>query len=303
MERNLLLGNGINAHLCIKGLEMKDIANRFADSLIKSSNFFDLMFGVRFTPQLCEKLFSKTQKQGIESLAETVYNYLESNMSEICINDRMHILDSIICCAITSIFYDGNRKLGKKYKVENLPDFSKYSHIFTLNYAEFWDETEKCIYLHGKYDIASVKVNGKEVLHYSGERNSGFKGYNEIVKKLESRFHMCEINTRDITFSPELRNKSEMMNMGCYPSEQLYPANDLYLHTKKSLYKELDGISEIEVFGMSPYGDAEIIKKLNSMQKVIVYVYKYKDNKETKDWDCLLSCFHEIKDAMDIMES
>lgn len=302
MERNLLLGNGINAHLGINGLNMIDIANRFADSLIKSSDFFDLMFGIRFTQEVCKELYSKTNKRGIESLAAVVYDYLASRIRRICINDRMRILDSIICCAITSIFYDGNRKLGNDYKIHNLPDFSEFRNIYTLNYAEFWDRTERSVYLHGKYNIASVRVNGKEVLHYSLERNRGYKGYNELVKKLEERFNMCELYTRDIIFSPEFYKKAEMAAMGSYPSEHLYPANDLFLHELKPLYVELEGIKDIEVFGMSPYGDEDIIKKLNGMDKVIVYVYNYKQNEEVQVWDKVLTCYHEIKDSMDIMK-
>ena len=302
MERNLLLGNGINAHLCINGLNLNDIANRFANSLIKSNDFFELMFGVRFTPEICQELYSKTEKRGIESLAATVYDYLTGKISRICINDRMRILDAIICCAITSIFYDGNRKLGDDYETRNLPDFSKFNHIYTLNYTEFWDRAEKCVYLHGKYDIASVKCNDKEVLHYSLERNMGYKGYKELVKKLENRFNMCELYTRNIIFSPEFYKKSEMMAMGSYPSEHLYPAEDLFLHNLKPLYADLVGINEIEVFGMSPYGDEEIIRKLNSMRKVIVYVYNYKDNEEKQVWNRILTCYHEIKDSMDIMK-
>lgn len=52
---------------------------------------------------------------------------------------------------------------------------------------------------------------------------------------------------------------------------------------------------------MSPYKDEDIIKKLNSMKRVIIYVYNYKDNEEAKVWDKVLTCFHEIKDSMDIM--
>lgn len=302
MERNLLLGNGINAHLCIPGLNMIDIANRFTDSLIKSNAFFNLMFDVRFSQEICQELFSKTEKQGIESIASTFYDYLTSKFNRICINDRMRILDSIICCAITSIFYDGNKKLGQEYKSKNLPDFSKFSHIFTLNYNEFWDKAEQCVYLHGKYNIDSVKTNDKDVIHYSLERNMGYKGYSELVKNAQNYYNMCELYTRDIIFSPEFYKKSEMMAMGSYPSEHLYPANDLFLHKLKPLYKEIDDIYEIEVFGISPYGDEEIIRKLNSMKKVIVYVYNCKGNEEAQVWDSKLTCFHEFRDSMDIMK-
>lgn len=79
MERNLLLGNGINVHLCINGLNITDIADRFADCLRESNDFFDLMFGVRFIPEVCKEIYSKTEKRGIESLVAIMYNYLTSN--------------------------------------------------------------------------------------------------------------------------------------------------------------------------------------------------------------------------------
>lgn len=302
MERNLLLGNGINAHLCIKELNVIDIANRFADSIIKYNDFWDILFGVRFTPKICQELYSRTEKRGIESLATTAYEYLTNKIENISVNDQMRILDSIICCAITAIFYKENIKIGNDYKIENLPDLSKYAHVYTLNYAEFWDTDERCIYLHGKYDIASVKENSKEVLLYSLERNIGFCGYNELVKKLEDDYNMYELNTRNIIFSPEFYKKSEMASMGSHPSNHLYPADDLFLHKFKPLYGELNGIQNIEIFGMSPYGDDDLLKILNSMKNIIVYVYNYKDNEESKVWNRILTCSHEIKDSTDIMK-
>ena len=302
MRKNLLLGNGINAHLGIEGLGVEDIAKRFADTLIRFNPFFDLMFGVNFSKEVCEELFFKTDKRGIESISATVYDYLVNKTKQICLNDRMRILDSIICCAITAIFYEGNEKLGSDWKREMLPDFLRYEQIYTLNYVEFWDDKDICIYLHGKYDIDSVKVTNKDVFHYSMERNRGYKGYNEIVRKLETDFNMQELYTRDIVFSPEFHRKAEMISMGSYPSENLYPADDLFLHSLKSLYSELNSVEEIEIFGMSPYGDDDIINRLNKMRKVTVYVYNCKSNRETQEWNRILTCDHEIKDSMLIME-
>ena len=38
MGRNLLLGNGINMHLDVKGMQLDKIANRFFESLIIRQN-------------------------------------------------------------------------------------------------------------------------------------------------------------------------------------------------------------------------------------------------------------------------
>ena len=43
MERNLLLGNGINAHLNVEGMKGNEIKERFIRALINSNEFFDLI--------------------------------------------------------------------------------------------------------------------------------------------------------------------------------------------------------------------------------------------------------------------
>lgn len=39
MERNLLLGNGINAHLGVTGMGVAEIAERFTNALIQYNDF------------------------------------------------------------------------------------------------------------------------------------------------------------------------------------------------------------------------------------------------------------------------
>lgn len=304
MERNLLLGNGINAHLGVTGMVVAEIAERFTNALIQYNDFFDLMFGVRFTKELCHALFARVNDLGIESLASVIYEYIKRKImctKSISDNDIMRLLDSIICCAITAIFYEGSIKLGRIYLKDRLPDISHFTNIYTLNYAEFWDATGRCIHLHGKYDLNLVKENGKRVLHYSAERSEGYEGYNEIVEQLKSIYNMCKLETRNIVFSPASQKKSDIVVVGCYPSEALFPSNDLFPHIPTPLYEELSDVRSIEVFGVSPYGDNDIVKRLNTMEKVTIYVYNSKINEESKVWDSLLTCPHAIKDSMDIM--
>ena len=80
----------------------------------------------------------------------------------------------------------------------------------------------------------------------------------------------------------------------------LYPANDLFLYRSKELYAELGQVDELDVFGMSPYGDDDIIDKINSKNKVRVFVYKKDENEETKIWESKLICNHEIYDSSDM---
>lgn len=304
MQRNLLLGNGINMHLGVKGMLVSEIASRFKKNLVISSPFYELLFSIAFTDEICDKLFAMDDKQGIESLAEKVHSYvIENTPKSITINLRMRLLDAIVCTALSAIFYDGSKRLGKVYDEFKLPPINSFDKVFTLNYMEFWDDVHRCIHLHGQYDNSLIHDNGKSLILYSAERYRGFENYDKVVAKLSDTYNLQPLYTWDIVFSPEFSKKNEMIALGQYPSDKLYPANDLFLREVKQLYQELDGIKEIEIFGMSPYGDDSLLEKINKMEHVTVYVYDKEHNSETLEWETILKCPHIIKDSLDIMSS
>ncbi len=301
MCRNLLLGNGINMHLNVSDMTLEDIAFRFKKDLIISSPFYELLFNVAFTENVCDNLFASNKKLGIESLAEIVHSYvIENTPQKITLNLRMRLIDAIICNAMTAIFYKENRKIGKNYDALKLFDMDSFCKIFTLNYKEFWDKAGKCIYLHGQYNNEMIVENDKPILLYSLERYKGFENYGALVKQLESEYNLSALYTRGIVFSPEFSKKSEMIKLGQYPSESLFPANDLFLHSSPKLYEELEGVQEIEIFGMSPYGDDCLLERINDMNFVTVYVYDKDNNSEVAEWERILKCSHIIKDSLEI---
>lgn len=88
--------------------------------------------------------------------------------------------------------------------------------------------------------------------------------------------------------------------MAQYPSERLFPANDLFLHSAPELHKELKGVQKIEIFGMSPYGDDCLLEKINDINFVTVYVYDKDNNSEVAEWERILKCSHIVKDSLEI---
>lgn len=301
MERNLLVGNGINMHLNVNDMTMSDIAIRFRKDLIISSPFYELLFNVSFTENVCDDLFANNKRLGIESLAEIIHSYIIKNTPQkMTLNLRMRLIDAIICTAMTAIFYNENRKIGQKYDVLKLPNMDLFQKIFTLNYKEFWDSDGRCIYLHGQYNNELVEENDKPVILYSEERYRGFKNYDNVVMRLGNAYNLIPLYTRDIVFSPEFSRKSEMIRLGQYPAENLFPADDLFLHSSAKLYEELKEINKIEIFGMSPYGDDCLLEIINDMNFVTVYVYDKNNNVETEKWEKILRCPHIIKDSLQI---
>ena len=120
------------------------------------------------------------------------------------------------------------------------------------------------------------------------------------VKNIPGRAEYVDLH--NVVFAPEGLGKDKLVSVtGIYPSPKLYPADDLFLVKSRELYIELDGIREIEVFGLSPYGDDALIEALNQIPFVKVYVYNLKNNEEGRVWDEQLKTKHLMVDSSEIM--
>ena len=87
---------------------------------------------------------------------------------------------------------------------------------------------------------------------------------------------------------------------GISPSNRLYPADDLFLYRAKELYADLDLVDELDVFGMSPFGDESIIEKINEKNLIRIFVYNKNENDETKVWESKLKCKYELLESDDM---
>ncbi|MCK9289403.1 MAG: hypothetical protein RBS76_05540 [Acholeplasmatales bacterium] len=80
-------------------------------------------------------------------------------------------------------------------------------------------------------------------------------------------------------------NKQVMLNL----SDSFESINGFYFKNNnpknKKLYKELENLKEITIFGLSPFGDDLLIKVIRNIPKVKIYVYNIVINfKEAKKW-------------------
>ena len=300
MAKGLLIGNGINARLGIKDLYAKCIYERFIENISVYSVIIQKLFGVQIKDDFIKSLQEKSDDLGIETLAGMLYRYIESNKKQKGTdNDEYRLQDVIACIGITSIFYTKEGKIGSDYDKDMLPSMSQYDYIFTLNYAEFWDTDNKCIYLHGKVDLSELPNERNAILISTDRMN--LKCYAEAIDYIKKTNNVIKIKPNNIVFSPEGVNKNKLICVaGIFPSNNLYPANDLFFYRPKELYAELGQVDELDVFGMSPYGDASIIEKINSINKVRIFVYNKDKNKETEDWKSKLTCSYEILDSTEM---
>jgi hypothetical protein len=299
MSRGLLLGNGINACLGINDLSMESIQERFWDYISVYSIILDKLFGVKINKDFERSINNESCRLGIETLAGRLYEYIKENKNTVWTdNDEYRIQDIITCICISDIFFTNEGKINQSYNTDRVPTMAGYDYIYTLNYIEFWDKDNKCIYLHGKVDLNKLN-NEKNAILISKDRMS-LNEYAETIRYIRKTQNVIEFEPINVVFAPETIEKERLICVkGLYPFNNLYPANDLFLYRSKELYRELDKVDELDVFGMSPYGDDSIIEKINSKNIVRIYVYNKENNNETYEWKNKLNCNYELRDSLE----
>lgn len=295
----ILLGNGINSKIKIDGMSQIDIQNRFFDNLIRYAPIIENLFSVRISPDTVCHLYDKTTTENIEILAGKLYKYIKEKKAPWWENDELHLQDTITCICILSIFYDDKGKIRPTYEKGCLPEFSDYDKIFTLNYFEFWDDSNICIPLHGYVDYNQLK-DCENAFIYSVSRYY-LPEYQLAVNQMSKNGNGVAFDPFDIVLAPDGVSKRMLICIhGLFPSDYLLPDEDIFPIEPKQLYKEFDDVTELDILGVSPYGDRDLIECINSIKYVRVFVHNRATSETTAIWDNILKCSHEILDSEQI---
>lgn len=300
MVKGLLLGNGMNARLNINNLSVACIGERFGANISVYSGIIQNVFGIQIKETFLIELDNVSKMTGIETLAGILYRYIrESKKGNWSDNDEYRLQDVITCICITSIFYLENGKINASYDSTLLPQMREYDYIYTLNYYEFWDQENKCIHLHGKVDLPKLS-NEKNGMLISKDRLR-LKAYAEAIESIRKTKNIIEFSPNEVVFAPEGVEKNKLVCVaGVFPSNKLFLSEDLLGYKSKELYTELHNVDELDVFGMSPYGDKSIIDEINKLERVRVYIHNMDKNNETKVWREKLTCQYELLDSKDM---
>lgn len=299
MDKSLLLGNGINIRLGIDSLKASEIRKRFSDNLKIYKPLIEKMFDVNMN-KIIEEYSNVAEDESIEKLVTILEeSIIKNHKGYFTKNDEIRLEDIIVDIGLTSIFF--NVKTGINLKRQDVAlKLADYKNIFTLNYYEFWDENHICKYLHGKFDLSMYDNIKKKIL--ISEKWKDIPEYKKIIDELhkENDIDILYRNNTDVILSSTNKHKDKLNYVaGLYPSNDIYPSDDLLLINCKQLYKELDGIEYLDIYGMSPYGDVAIINKIKNVKNVKVYVYdKEHHDAQLKEWEKILSTTNcEILDS------
>ena len=303
--KSVLIGNGINSRLRIEQLKTERINSRF---IMNAKRYVPLLSSV-FSKQINEKnindLFAKTSpNENIEKLARTLYDYIRTVSTSACEiwsdNAEHRLQDIITCISITSIFFDDSGLIQPSVNKSLLPNLSRYEKVFSLNYYEFWDYNRKCIYLHGRIDYNMLE-NKTDAFLYNYKRMN-LQEYREGIDRMKLNGKAVAFDSSKYVLAPEGLDKSRLTCIaGIFPSDKLFPAQDLYMVTPKILYEELKSVTDLDIFGVSPYGDNDLISVINNMSQVTIYIHEIDRNTDKDEWENKLkNCPHKFTDALDL---
>lgn len=241
--------------------------------------------------KIIEEYSNVAEDESIEKLVTILEeSIIKNHKGYFTKNDEIRLEDIIVDIGLTSIFFNVKTRINLKRQDVALK-LADYKNIFTLNYYEFWDENHICKYLHGKFDLSMYDNIKKKIL--ISEKWKNIPEYKKIIDELhkENDIDILYRNNTDVILSSTNKHKDKLNYVaGLYPSNDIYPSDDLLLINCKQLYKELDGIEYLDIYGMSPYGDVAIINKIKNVKNVKVYVYdKEHHDDQLKEWEKILS--------------
>lgn len=294
--RNLLIGNGLNLTNYTENCFLKpnEIYDRFIKNLTIYWNIINKLVDQKeMNLESLDKLLDSNK--GIEENAGKVFKFIYDEITlkrEFTWNDSYRLVEILGEIAIKSIFFKENIFLIPQITDEYINKITtKYDNIYTLNYIEDWCKGKNINYLHGnlKNYIKSYCDIGSRVLS-NNAKYCEFKT-NDYIK----------IDFKDIIFMPinDIINKYNYIVQGLCPRNNLYPANDLFPYAGRDVYKNLEHLENIDVFGMSPYGDEAIIDKIKNIRNKSIYVYKLNNN-EINKWKSygIENCFIDSEEFL-----
>lgn len=262
IKNNLLLGNGVNQNSNSDELNSFKIKKRFLGFLDQNMQITEHEV-IKKAYNKHKNEITKSGEDNIEVFSNFIFHKLKKDFE--IYNNKYRLSDILKTNAIKSIFINNDRFIEIKINKTIKEKILKYDNVFTLNYYSYWDEKNICNYLHGQVEFINGKIS----------------------------------NIRDLAFNPNLKVPKSKAKL-IYPSKNLYPRKDLKPGSKFDLYKQLKEIYNIDIFGVSPYGEDDLFNILNEMDRITIFIYQLSSNsEEKKNWNNKLSEVTELsfKDA------
>jgi len=289
-KENLLIGNGINLTVS-DYFKNNQVAWRIKKMLPTAFDFFEFQYNVAFLKDLEENFDFDNYTKGIEDLLYDCFKLIiekrkHEYFNKLTKNKFYELLTLLKKLFINALFVEDNKLIELELPELIVQEVKSYNNVFSLNYYEFWDESNITNHLHGK-------------LHYQPFNRDDFGidenkidtdiDYAFTIDQMLTCYYYFPITNLDELIMLPLRyhvDKKQVMDF-----QQKYRVNGFIIHERfeevqnRKLYSELDSLNSISVFGVSPFGDEYLLSKLSKIREVTIYIYDINNNiTEVEAW-------------------
>ena len=287
-DRVLLIGNGINLTDNANHFSASDIAQRFHAAIVESRDIFNSLFfdDLKVDSKDLYIECGCLETENIERLLGRVYSYIDNLLdpSRKGLSDNIirRIIDMLLQVGLKAIFVQDNRLKCAHVPQDFVNQINSYKSFYTLNYHEEWDPNSDTLdrdprYLHGKFWFEKyrtlIALTSKPIMFCSSTRYNCMPEYADIIQAISTTFDIIQFEEFEtLTMVPDVITKTAF-HKGLAPSKTLKPGNDLYPRDDVDIYKDIASVTNLDIFGMSPYGDESLLEKIKQIPDVTVFIY------------------------------
>lgn len=289
-KENLLIGNGINLTVS-DYFKNNQVAWRIKKMLPTAFDFFEFQYNVAFLKDLEENFDFDNYPKSIEDLLYDCFKLIiekrkHEYFNKLTKNKFYELLTLLKKLFINALFVEDNKLIELELPELIVQEVKSYNNVFSLNYYEFWDERNITNHLHGKlhyqpYDREDFGIDDKKM-----ETDID---YAFTIDQMLTGYYYFPITNFDELIMLPIRysvDKKQALDF-----QQKYRVDGFIIHDRfeeiknRKLYSELENLSSISVFGVSPFGDEYLLNILSKVPEVIIYIYNITNNlAEVEAW-------------------
>jgi len=287
---NLLVGNGINLTVS-DYFKTNQIAIRIKKMFPIAFDFFEFQYNVTFLKDLEEFFDFDNYSKGLEDLLYDCFKLIVEKRKQDYFNkltkDKFYELLTLLKkLFINALFIEDNNLIKLEIPQSIIQEVKSYKNVFSLNYYEFWDEDKVTNHLHGKIHYQPFN---RDDFGIDDKKMSTDIDYAFTIDQMLTSYYYFPINNLDELIILPLKyniDKKQVLDF-----QQEYQVNGFIIHKrfeevkKKKLYSELENLSSISIFGVSPFGDEYLMNILSKIREVTIYIYDlYNNFTEIEAW-------------------
>jgi len=288
-NNNIIIGNGINLN-GDSPLSNRKIIDRIENTLNQAIMFLGVQHNTVYLQDIQKEFDFKQYSDGIETLLYDCMNLVIDKRKEVFkpLTERrlLELLTLLKIVMINAMFVIDNALIEVVVPKPIVERVRRYDNIFSLNYYEFWDSENETVHLHGKiayqeFYMDDYDIDDDRMLHDIDYAAA-------IDDRCAMDYHLPINNPCEVILFPIglMGDKNKIWQLDeKYQQYGFLLLAQLNEFNRIDIYSPLDDLKDITLYGVSPYGDDLLMRKVSNIPKVTVYVHEIGKNViEVQEW-------------------